>query len=108
MCSEWEVSVSKIRPLNVSETPSNLSYISCSFLAADVQSAGAGLLLAVALVHGSVQSVVEVATLLLSKNNNNNTNNTLKLPHSARRMLEKYLNKEESYAFKLLADKVRI
>jgi len=63
-------------------------------LAAEVRSAGAGLLLAVALVHGSVQSVVEVATLLLTNNNNNNTNNALKLPHSARRMLEKYLNKE--------------
>ena len=74
-----------------------------------MQSAGAGLLLAVALVSGSVKSVVEVATLLLiNNNNNNNRNNTLKLPHSARRMLEKYLNKEESYAFKLLADKVRL
>ena len=65
-----------------------------------------------ALVTGSVQSVVEVATLLLNNNNNNNKNNdinnALKLPHSARRMLEKYLNKEESYAFKLLADKVRL
>ncbi len=72
-----------------------------------MQSAGAGLLLAVALVHGSVQAVVEVATLLLSENNINNTKSTLRLPLSARRMLEKYLNKDESYAFKLLADKVR-
>ncbi len=74
----------------------------------EVRAAEVGLLLAVALVGGSIQAVLEVVQLLLPSPTADRlvVARTVCLPASARRMLARYLEAGPSYSMKLFPEKV--
>lgn len=75
-----------------------------------MKSAGLGLMLAVALVTGSVKSVVEVAMLLsrhLADRPAGSNGGAVWLPQKARAMLDKYFEQQPVYHMNIPARKVR-